>query len=168
MHVCGATGFDARFSWTNSTQITGQTNVTYTSGSIVTMRAFVSYLNHFYKVKYFNIISQHTFQFLFAHGGYLRIKLCKLNSSSDIVTQDCLDQNVLKIKTIDYPANWKGETPTNYDDGTIILTYLHNTNLTGGDSLSAYANFRQIFLNLIYLIYLIHIFKVIYYNVFYT
>lgn len=44
MHVCGATGFDARFSWPNSTQITGQTNVTYTSGSIVTMRAFVSYL----------------------------------------------------------------------------------------------------------------------------
>ena len=85
------------------------------------------------------------FQFFAAHGGYLRIKLCKLKSPSDIVSQDCLDQNVLKVQSIDYPTNYQGQNATNYDDGTVLLPYLHNTNMQPGsskDSLTVYANFR--------------------------
>ena len=35
------------------------------------------------------------------HGGYFNVKLCKLNSSSDVVSQDCFDQEALKIVSID-------------------------------------------------------------------
>jgi len=37
-----------------------------------------------------------------AHGGYFSIKLCKLNRSSDIVSQECFDQEALKIIATDY------------------------------------------------------------------
>jgi hypothetical protein len=66
--------------------------------------------------------------FKFPHGGYFRVKLCKLNSTSDIVYQACLDQNVLKILSVDYPTASNGKNATRYDDATFLL-YELNVNI---------------------------------------
>jgi hypothetical protein len=39
------------------------------------------------------------------HNGIMRIKLCKLNSPTDILTQDCFDQEILKISVNSTRAN---------------------------------------------------------------
>ena len=42
---------------------------------------------------------------MFAHGGFFSVKLCKLNSASEVVSQECLDKESLKIiATYDYPG----------------------------------------------------------------
>jgi len=56
-----------------------------------------------------------------------------------------LDQNVLKVQSIDYPTNYQGQNATNYDDGTVLLPYLRNVNMgpnSPGDSLSMPASFK--------------------------
>ncbi len=40
------------------------------------------------------------YQFTASHGGLFRIKLCKLNSPTEMATQECFDQNLLKISPI--------------------------------------------------------------------
>lgn len=45
---------------------------------------------------------------LASHGGFMRVKLCKLNGPSDIATQECFDQNVLKIQPLNNSMDgWK-------------------------------------------------------------
>ena len=52
------------------------------------------------------------------HGGYFNVKLCKLNSSSDVVSQDCFDQEALKIVSIDdYQGSYM------IDDYNVKLAY---------------------------------------------
>jgi hypothetical protein len=51
------------------------------------------------------------------HGGFFRLKLCKLNSPTDMATQECFDQNILKISPV---VNYVNETSpkfygNNYD-----------------------------------------------------
>jgi len=50
--------------------------------------------------------------------------LCKLNSPSEIVSQACLDQNVLKILSVDYPTSANGQNAARYDDATFLLPML--------------------------------------------
>lgn len=76
-HVCG----NIDYGWQGPpmfTQNTGPVRATYLSGQNVTM----------------NILATAS------HGGMMRLKLCKLNSPTDMATQTCFDQNVLKISPI--------------------------------------------------------------------
>ena len=58
-----------------------------------------------------------------SHGGFFR--LCKLNSSSQIATQDCFDQNVLKISPINNSMdNWHTAFYGNSYQGTYIVNNL--------------------------------------------
>jgi hypothetical protein len=41
-------------------------------------------------------------KFPISHGGHLRLRLCKLKSPSDVATQDCFEQQRIKIK----PVSW--------------------------------------------------------------
>ena len=53
----------------------------------------------------------------------MRLKLCKLNSSTDIVTQECLDQNRLKIKSAtEWLVNRRGQGVQAYLDDYTIQT----------------------------------------------
>jgi len=77
MHVCGNNGWNG---YSKNTQLTGPIQKTYFNGANQTMTA----------------------RFTMAHGGYFSIKICKLNRSSDIVSQECFDQEALKIIATDY------------------------------------------------------------------
>lgn len=87
LHVCGNNGLSG---FAKNTHLVGPIQKTYLSGTNVTMSA----------------------KFYFAHGGYFNIKLCKLNSSSDIVSQECFDQEALKIVATD-----------GYENATILDGY---------------------------------------------
>jgi len=50
------------------------------------------------------------------HNGMIKVMLCKLNNSSDIVTQRCFDQELLKISVSN------NNRAVNFDDYTIIRT----------------------------------------------
>ncbi len=57
------------------------------------------------------------------HPGFMRLKLCKLKNSTDIVTQECLDQNRLKIKsTSEWIKNSKNQGVKAYLDDYTIQT----------------------------------------------
>lgn len=76
-HVCG----NVNYGYANTqifTQNTGPVRATYLSGQTVVMNVLATA----------------------SHGGLIRLKLCKLNSPSDMATQDCFDQNILKISPI--------------------------------------------------------------------
>jgi hypothetical protein len=87
-------------------------------------------------------------KFKFGHGGYFRVKLCKLNSPTDTVTGACFDQNVLKIVNFNYTSplfTSQGGTPnaSRYDDATIYVSYLYNSDSNlSGDSLTGYVSFE--------------------------
>ena len=70
-------------------------------------------------------------KFYLGHGGYFRVKLCKLNSPSDIVSGTCLDQNVLRILSVNYTSpefSSQGGIPlaTHFDDATVLLTSVND------------------------------------------
>jgi hypothetical protein len=71
--------------------------------------------------------------------------LCKLNSPSDIVSQECFDQEVLKVKSIESYATKDGTkngSATLIDDYTVNLSWLQNTNPEiSGDSLPGAINY---------------------------
>jgi len=109
VHVCGDNGYVTKKEQAQNTALTGSVTRTYTSGSIVTMNAY----------------------FYLGHGGYFRVKLCKLNSPSDIVSGTCLDQNVLRILSVNYTSpefSSQGGIPlaTHFDDATVLLNWMND------------------------------------------
>jgi hypothetical protein len=98
IHVCGNNGWSG---YAQNTQLTGPVQKTYLSGTKATMNAF----------------------FVAAHGGYFNIKLCKLKSSSDIVSQECFDQEALKIVATD-----GYETASILDGYNVHMPYLGEDN----------------------------------------
>jgi len=56
------------------------------------------------------------------HGGFFRLKLCKLNGPTDMATQECFDQNMLKITPL---VNFVNESSTKfYGDNYDKYAYL--------------------------------------------
>ena len=82
--------------------MTGPIQRTYKSGEKVIMKA----------------------NFYLMHHGMIKVILCKLNSSTDIVTQDCFDQEILKISSMNLSR------AVNYDDYTIRNS---TKNITSGN-----------------------------------
>lgn len=52
-----------------------------------------------------------------SHQGYYEFRLCAKRSASELVTQDCLDQNLLK-------TNY-GTTRVNADKGSVVYSTLY-------------------------------------------
>ena len=125
--ACGWNGPD----WSGrNTELTGPVVASYQSGQTIQLTSYVYWNNLLKLLNYFNPA-----WILFAwckvgnHYGYIRVKLCKLNSSTDKATHACFNENSLKIKFASYSSetiSFKPDSSTFTLDDYTVETIVRN------------------------------------------